>query len=347
MAAIVIHAGLPKTGTTYLQQRFVANRSWLADRGVHYPTMGQEIGPGHHNLAQVLADKPVEEPWAQQPPGDCVKAAIVTDCPRVLLSSETFSSLHPAPIKQLKAALHGHDVTYVLHLRRRSALAFSRWQEEVKHGSARSFAEFLADQLVGVGNALRIENPVIIALQTFGVAALRLIVFEELIARQADLFDHFVEHILELDPSDAVPAAATSANAALPAPTIEALRAINAANAAATAWANGGVHFATAALHWLKHDPAGQQLLRNVTSVFEQHAESKDLAKLDHEWQQRDQEILGACRDQTLNATGEWQLFPNTPHKPVRTLRPSVLYEHIPVAQFTVAAKLITKQRNQ
>src|SRR5690606_10756888 len=141
-AAFVIHAGLPKTGTTYLQQRFVDNREWLRAHDVHYPPIGQEIGPGHHNLARVFRGERVEEPWAQMSPVQSLQAAAGGSSGRVLLYSETFPSLHLDQAHALKAALGDCEITYVLHLRRRSALAYSRWQEEVKHGSARSFAEF-------------------------------------------------------------------------------------------------------------------------------------------------------------------------------------------------------------
>ena len=38
---VILHIGLPKTGTTYLQTLFAANRSALAEQGIYYPG-----GPG-------------------------------------------------------------------------------------------------------------------------------------------------------------------------------------------------------------------------------------------------------------------------------------------------------------
>ena len=331
MSAFVIHAGLPKTGTTYLQQRFVDNREWLARHGVHYPTAGQEVGPGHHSLAMAFRSEAAVD----------LHEMCATDCERVLLSSETFSSLHPQEASALKSAIGDQQVTYVLHLRRRSALAFSRWQEEVKHGSVRSFAEFLAAQLIGTGGALRIGEAVEVALRAFGPEALRIVILEELQQRKVDIFEHFCEHILALDPTDAVATGRDARNASLPPPLVEALRAVNAGGASGALWASGRERFAQAALQWLTHTPDGQALLADVTTVCNQHADELPVDGLDQQWLHRDHMILGACRDQILNASGEWQLFPDGSAKPVRALRPSVLYECIPFARFADAAKAI------
>lgn len=344
--AITIHAGLPKTGTTYLQQRFVDNRAWLSANGVHYPTIGQEIGPGHHNLAQLFRGESIDEPWAQGTPDASLAAALGGTTDRVLLSSETFSSLHMDRAAQLKRALGSSDVTWVLYLRRRSDLAFSRWQEGVKHGSARTFAEYLTAQLLGAGDVLRIEDSVAVALRTFGVESLRIVVFEELAARGVDLFEHFIEKVLGLPTEGLGPASAASKNTSLPTPTVETLRALNAASSHGEVWANGGLEFALAANAFLQGNPEGQSLLRDVTAAFEAHAELLDLSNLDQQWLNRDHEIVRACGAQILNDAGGARLFPDSPARSVRVLRPSVLHEHVPVARFAAAFKSIANQMN-
>ena len=91
-APVIIHAGLPKTGTTYLQQRLVDNREWLASKGVRYPTLGQEVGPGHHNLAKWFRGESVGAPWSRQSPREVMTASTlgVKSGEQLLLSSETF-----------------------------------------------------------------------------------------------------------------------------------------------------------------------------------------------------------------------------------------------------------------
>ena len=339
---VIIHAGLPKTGTTYLQQRLVDNREWLASQGVRYPTIGQEIGPGHHNLARLFRGESVGAPWSKQTPREVMTASTLGVKPgeQLLLSSETFSSLHMQHAAALKDVV-GSDVVYVLYLRRRSSMILSRWQEDVKHGDSRTFAEYVSAQLLGAGDVLRPEEPITVGARTFGVQALRLIIYEELVARRIDLFDHFVVNVLGLSLDGAIPAKEHATNTSLEAATVEALRALNAAQCKGQLWADGRHTYAQAALDYLRHEADGQALLADVSRVFDAHAESVDLTRLDQEWLSRDREIVSACGPQILNGSGDELLFPASESREARVLRPSVLHIHLPQIRFENASRVI------
>ena len=339
---VIIHAGLPKTGTTYLQQRFIDNREWLASQGVRYPTLGQEIGSGHHNLARLFRGESICASWSGRTPRDVMSASTLGVNPgeRLLLSSETFSSLHMQHVKALKDVI-GSDVVYVLYLRRRSSMILSRWQEDVKHGDSRTFAEYVSAQLLGAGDVLRPEEPITIGAQTFGVQALRLIIYEELVARRIDLFDHFVANVLGLPLEGAIPAKENATNTSLKAATAEALRALNAAQCKGQLWASGRQTYAQAALDYLWNEADGQALLADVSRVFDAHAESVDLTRLDQEWLSRDREIVSACGPQILNGSEDTQLFPAGESRQARFLRPSVLHAHLPQSRFEHASRVI------
>jgi hypothetical protein len=339
--AIVLHAGLPKTGTTYLQQRFVDNSEWLAARGVDYPTLGRETTVGHHNLALRCKGQPVPQPWAGLPLREILGAVADGPAARVLLSSETFSSLHLPEARQLFDALGGTELTYVLYVRRRSALSTSRWQEEVKHGSAQTFPEYLVGQLLGEGDVLRIEDAVAVAAHTFGLPAVRIVVYDDLVARGIDLFEHFLERLLGLQADSVVPAAAERINASWAPALIEVLRALNAARAGPAGRAANGRAFVDRALHFLATDECGRALQCDVEDIFDAWAEPLPLGQLDQQWLHHDREILRRCRDQILNAKDEERLFPDGPAVQTRVLRPSVLHGRIPAERFAAACRMI------
>lgn len=92
--SIVIHAGAPKTATTYIQRGLHANRDLLAEHGVYLPAAGRlELEPNavcHHHLAWALISpnryQGAADPWAA-----LAAELATTDAPVVILSSEAFS----------------------------------------------------------------------------------------------------------------------------------------------------------------------------------------------------------------------------------------------------------------
>jgi len=92
--SIIIHAGAPKTATTYIQRALHANRAALAERGVYLPQAGRlELEPNavcHHHLAWSLIS-PQNYPDARNPWTALREELATVDAPVVLLSSEVFS----------------------------------------------------------------------------------------------------------------------------------------------------------------------------------------------------------------------------------------------------------------
>jgi hypothetical protein len=342
---IVIHAGLPKTGTTYLQQRFAANHAWLAGHGIDYPTLGRERTPGHHGLARRCRDEPVDESWAALPLGTVIERITAGPAARVLLSSETFSSLTVGQARQLRAALGPREVTWVVYVRRRSALCASRWQEEVKHGSACSFADYLAAQVLGQGDVLRPEDAILLGRDAFGVPALRVVVYDSLAAGGVDLFDHFVARILGLAPAGAVPAAQSRVNVGLPPEVVELLRTLNAVRADGLPSVPDGRQYVRAAERFLAEHERGQALRREASRVFAAGAEPVSLAALDRHWRHVDHEIRRLLGDAVLAPASATELFDTTSAVTIRVLRPGVLQARIPLARWRDATRAIAASR--
>lgn len=329
---IVLHAGLPKTGTTYLQRRFVDNRDWLAAHGVAYPVVGQEFLFGHHNVAFALGDRrPQGTTWESV--DTALQHILASDLPCILLSSENFSELPLDRAGPLRDALAGHDLEYVVVVRRRSALCASRWQTEVKHGSTRTFPAFLADELVGTGRStLRIEDSLLLAIDTHGLDVLRIVVLDNLLAAGVDLFDYFVQTVLGLPTAGSVAGSSPRENVALSPPSIEILRALNGSDALDSRCTGVALHQATAS--FLKSDPVGQALRHEVTALFDVEGRDLDLGLIDWQWLGRDAEIMRTCRSNVFNPAGEQRLFADLPPTVVRVLEPHRLYRRIPCERF-------------
>ena len=49
---LIVHAGFPKTVTTFLQQRLAHDERWLRALSVSQPALGRELLGGHHHVAR-------------------------------------------------------------------------------------------------------------------------------------------------------------------------------------------------------------------------------------------------------------------------------------------------------
>ncbi|MEZ5096671.1 MAG: hypothetical protein R2731_11480 [Nocardioides sp.] len=131
-----LHIGLPKTGTTYLQDALWANQAVLRERGV--------VLPGRHRRRHLLASLDVrEDPGLAKRPGDVahpwqdlvdeVLAPGSADLD-ALVSHEFFASASPDQVRRVVASFPDAEVHVVLTARSMVDLGISRWQEWVKNG---------------------------------------------------------------------------------------------------------------------------------------------------------------------------------------------------------------------
>ncbi len=141
MADVVyLHVGAPKTGTTYLQDRLLANRHSLAEHGVSYPVgaAGDMFDPaldlidrrwgGHRDLVRGEWDALVNR----------VRRASGT----VIISHEILAGATSAQVKRAVRDLEG-ELHIVYSARDIARQVPAEWQESVKHRYRRPFARFL------------------------------------------------------------------------------------------------------------------------------------------------------------------------------------------------------------
>jgi hypothetical protein len=144
---VVLHVGLPKTGTTFLQGLLAENRDRLRTGGVLYPFVrpgamfhGAVEIRGSHAKFGLTADE-VAGTWAAL----CDRARSFAGT--TVLSHEVLAGATPDQVTAALAPLAGLEVHVVVTARDLGRQATAHWQEEVKLGATFSFAEFERDQL--------------------------------------------------------------------------------------------------------------------------------------------------------------------------------------------------------
>jgi hypothetical protein len=129
-----LHIGLPKTGTTFLQEALWSNRAALGKRGVLLP------GAGHrrHLLASLdlredpkLARRPgdVAHPWQ-----DLVDEVLTWEGQAAVISHEFFAAASQEQVQRAVDSFPGVELHVIVTARDLVGLGLSRWQEWVKNG---------------------------------------------------------------------------------------------------------------------------------------------------------------------------------------------------------------------
>ena len=151
--SLVIHIGMQKTGTTFLQQALATNRAALAERGLLYPSPAAGLpaggGSAHHFLAHALLGWRVK--YTPEGSFDLLEdhgaalRALVADHPGTsVISSEDFSRMDRKQIKALRALFPGDDVRILVYLRRQDLWLDALYGQALKVGRQVDMDSFLA-----------------------------------------------------------------------------------------------------------------------------------------------------------------------------------------------------------
>ena len=143
----MVHVGLPKTGTTYLQGLLAGSRDRLRAAGVLYPFL--RPGALFHGAVEVrgsqarfgLTAEEVAGTWAAL----CGRAREFSGT--TVLGHEVLAGATTEEARAALAPLAGLDVHVVVTARDLGRQATAHWQEEVKRGATWSFADFEREQL--------------------------------------------------------------------------------------------------------------------------------------------------------------------------------------------------------
>lgn len=142
MPAIYLHIGLPKTGTTYLQDVLYRNRNRLAEAGVLYPAPYPEA---HFDAAIDLRDMAfggLVDPQVSGRWDRLGKASVEWAGRSVVISHELLAGADADAIAQVAATFRGHHVRIVITARDLGRQVPAMWQEYVKNHSTVTFESF-------------------------------------------------------------------------------------------------------------------------------------------------------------------------------------------------------------
>ena len=149
MGRVVLHLGLPKTGTSFLQGVLRENEPLLAAQGVHLPA-----GRPQDLFAAVLFLTDRSKAWGRAPQAgrrawkQLLAELRTRTAPGAVtvLSSETLCLAQPRHVRRVLADLAGNGadrVDVVVTVRDPARQLPAEWQEGVKHGRRGSYPAFL------------------------------------------------------------------------------------------------------------------------------------------------------------------------------------------------------------
>ena len=133
---VVIHIGLMKSGTTFLQGRLNANREHLAEQGVLFP------GPSWRRHVNAVAD--FMEAHDRQPGSWDSLLEEINDHPgTAVVSMEFLTMLGPPKIGLLAESLDTPDLRIVVGVRDLGRTVPAMWQEVVKNRKTWTWDEYI------------------------------------------------------------------------------------------------------------------------------------------------------------------------------------------------------------
>ena len=138
---IYLHIGLPKTGTTFVQQVLARNRETLRDQGLLYPGPG----PDHFLPAQDVMGHAFRGHYDERAPGTW--ARLMTQLHgwqgKSLISHELLSLAGTEQIDRIMHDLSGTEVRVLVTARDLMRQLPAVWQEDLKNGKADTLPAFV------------------------------------------------------------------------------------------------------------------------------------------------------------------------------------------------------------
>ena len=145
MKKLIIHPGFHKTGTTALQQALSEVRAELSQANFNYPRIA---GTAHHRAARSV----IEKTWGWKNRGGRsadpiewkkLERKLSSNNGTAIISSEFFSEADQMQLANLAKLLSGVDVQVIFTWRPLPFMLASSYQQYLKYGLRKSYAEWL------------------------------------------------------------------------------------------------------------------------------------------------------------------------------------------------------------
>lgn len=192
---LFLHAGLHKTGTTYVQSVCASNRGALLERGIVFPADPQDGPGGQHSVGFALKEgAPDDHP--------CVRWLRDLNAEKrpVFLSSEVFCSLGQDQLQRFRDLLPDRTIIPILFFREWSGGLLSRWQETL-NTRGHSLPAFLTDILMKASELPYVNYSVGIRTfaEVFGRERLLLVSYDNARASGTNILDLIFDKLLQSD----------------------------------------------------------------------------------------------------------------------------------------------------
>lgn len=221
---LIVHIGQHKTGSTYLQKRFVEERDRLKEAEILYPEDFIEIY-GHHQVASFFRWK-IDVEGVRSLTDKLV--CYGQEWPTVIISTENLCFLSQEELTALAQTFEGWDVEIVYFLRRLTGFWPSHWQELIKHGSDITFERYMLETLKLERDELDFPDQ---AKQlrrftnSFGAENMTIFCYDNIMARGGDVYDTFLRHLLKIPAC--VATGRKSINSSFSSERVEMIRSLN------------------------------------------------------------------------------------------------------------------------
>ena len=155
MKKLIIHPGFHKTGTTALQQALSEVRAELSQANFNYPRIA---GTAHHRAARSI----IEKSWGWKNRGGRsadpiewkkLERKLISNNGTAIISSEFFSEADQTQLANLAKRLDGADIQVIFTWRPLPFMLASSYQQYLKYGLRKSYAEWLDSIFEGAGEA--------------------------------------------------------------------------------------------------------------------------------------------------------------------------------------------------
>lgn len=288
-----VHVGLPKTGTTYLQNRLWRNRATaLSEFGLFVP--GNTI-EDHFQLAVHLQPQRYLD-WVDPARASATDLIVsqVTKWPGTsLISHELLATATPAQADQLLAMLAGREIHVVVTVRDLARQIPSVWQENVKNQGTIGFDEFVSGLRTGrdVGPFWEFQDYVRV-LDTWGASLPRERVHVVTVPRSGSvLWPRFVS-ALGADP-DRLDVTMPPANSGLSSAQVELVRRMNA-------------DLQPADIDWWRYERAVKEMMIGTVMFASSSRTGRNLEPDDRRWAaEKSAEMIDAVRRSGYDVVGD------------------------------------------